>query len=224
MVRQHIAWWCLVAASLVACGQKTTPVAPAASAASQAVPLFEGIVTPVAEPAPEVTPEDRQAYQAMEERYAADPAAQWAMTAKGGLNLGESVTSAAAGSQDHGPFKATGPVDGESWHNSHDSEGTDWLELGFDRPVHATEVRVVMSGQATVRAITRVDAVDDGGQVYTLWEGRSEVSQDLRGPRTWFVRQFDKTPFKVSAIKLIFGNALFPGAKRVDAVQLVGQP
>ncbi len=46
---------------------------------------------------------------------------------------------------------------------------------------------------------------------------------DRRGPRTWFVRQFERTPNKVQGVKLLFLNEANSEPKEVDAVQLVGQ-
>jgi len=48
------------------------------------------------------------------------------------------------------------------------------------------------------------------------------LARDERGSRTWFVRSFEKTAYKVKAVKLTIANSVARGYKEVDAVQLVG--
>jgi hypothetical protein len=169
-----------------------------------------------------VPPSDVMAYEAMEQSYQAEPSGQWGVSSRAGSSVGDEPTDTVGYGQRNGPELATDKPDGQYWRNQHDNQGVDWLEVGYGRSVQATEVRVVMNGRAAVGGITRVDLIDDAGQPHTIWAGASDVSTETRGPHTWFVRKFDKTPYKVNAVKLSFGNAVFPGAKRVDAVQLIG--
>ena len=166
----------------------------------------------------------RQAYEAMEEGYISDTAAQWAVQATAGSSLGDASSAHAMSDPDRSPMNATGTVNGNAWRNLHDNQGTDWLTATFAQPVHASEIRVAMLGDATVKSITRVEVQDEAGQSYTIWAGESDVSPEWRGNRTWFTRQFESTPYKVTSVKLVFANAVAPGTKQVDAVQLVGRP
>jgi hypothetical protein len=169
-----------------------------------------------------VSEQDAQAYRTMEQSFLAEPGAQWGVSSRSGSSVGDEPSDTVGYGQRNGPELATEKPDGQYWRNQHDNQGVDWLEVGYGRSVQATEVRVVMNGRAAVGGITRVDLIDDTGQPHTIWSGSSEVSAETRGEHTWFVRKFDKTPYKVNAVKLSFGNAVFPGAKRVDAVQLIG--
>ena len=81
-------------------------------------------------------------------------------------------------------------------------------------------VRVVVNDNAAA-SITRVELIDAAGTAHPAWSGISDVKQDERGPRTWFVRTFDATPYPVRAVKLTFANNVASGYKEVDAVQLV---
>lgn len=83
--------------------------------------------------------------------------------------------------------------------------GFDWLEAGFAKPVAATEVR------------------DAQGQWHTVWSGLSDVKEDKRGSHTWFLRSFEKTPYRANAVKVTIVNNVERGYKVVDAVQLVGE-
>jgi hypothetical protein len=120
------------------------------------------------------------------------------------------------------PDRATGPADGNSWTNENIDKGFDWLELGYATPVNATEVRVVIDSGQGVEAINKVELQDTDGKWNTVWEGLNDVKRDSRGNRTWFVRSFDKTAYKVKAVKLTYANNLQHDYKIVDAVQLVG--
>ncbi len=64
---------------------------------------------------------------------------------------------------------------------------------------------------------------DAQGQWNTVWSGISDGKVDRRGPRTWFVRTFEKTSYPVSAVKITIANNVEPGLKSIDAVQLVGE-
>ncbi len=165
---------------------------------------------------------DKQAYLEMEDRYLRDPGAQWGVSARAGSTVGDEATFDPTLGGEGGADQATQRPDGRYWLNHHMAQGQDWLEVGFGRSAHAKEIRVVLNGRAAVGAITRVDVIDDADQPHTLWSGQSSTSVETRGPHTWFVLNFDKTPYKVNAVKVTFGNALVPGVKRVDAVQLVG--
>jgi len=218
---------CVMVMGLAACSDRN---APAQSAVVQ-VPLPDeptaaGLFSPPPDQ-PEVpvveADADKAAYQTMEAGYLLDAAAQWGVSSRAGSSVGDEPADTVGYGQANGPELATEKPDGKYWRNQHEAQGVDWLEVGYGRSVQATEVRVVMNGRAAVGGITRVDLIDDSGQPHTVWSGSSDVSTETRGEHTWFVRKFDKTPYKVNAVKLSFGNAVFPGPKRVDAVQLVGR-
>jgi hypothetical protein len=215
---------CLLVMGLAACSDRN---APAQSTVAQAPlpdePTAAGMFSPPPDQ-PDVpvveSDADKAAYQTMEAGYLLERGAQWGVSSRAGSSVGDEPADTVGYGQANGPELATDKPDGQYWRNQHEAQGVDWLEVGYGRSVQATEVRVVMNGRAAVGGITRVDLVDDAGQAHT---GSSDVSTETRGEHTWFARKFDKTPYKVNAVKLSFGNAVFPGPKRVDAVQLVGQ-
>lgn len=218
----------VMALVLCACDQQQ-PAAVASASASQIsadVPFDDLAPTGAGLPdesQPQVAPEALQAYQQMEAQYMADPAAQWAVSATASSSQGEVAASQPLVFVERLVWRATGAADDRTWRNGQPDEGVDWLEVGFERAVQTDEIRVAMKGRAAVGAITRVDVIEEGGQYRTLWEGRSDVLPETRGDRTWFVRRFERTPFKVQGVKLIFANHAAPGYKEVDAVQLVGR-
>jgi len=208
--------------ALVSCGKKAAAPPPAPVAAA-----------PAPAPAPAAAPADdgyeqrqrqkKQAqldYATMEDQYINDPRGQWATEAKASSTFGD----------DHGkqpgasnlPANAVGPVDGRSWTNNHQDIGFDWLETTFAKPVSATEVRIVFPNGEGVEAVNKLELQDTDGKWTTVWSGLSDMKRDGRGSRTWFVRSFDKTTYKVKAVKFTIANNVQNSYKVVDAVQLVG--
>ncbi len=206
-------------------GDASAPDAQAAASQadlSSMAPTGAGMPGVLDAPQPQVSPEAQRAFQAMEDAYLTDPHAQWALSAKASSTLDEAGSEHPLNPMDSKVWRATGQPDGSAWSNASQSgSGVDWLEVAFERPVQTGEIRVVMQGRAAVEAITRVDVIEEGGQYHTIWEGPSDVREDVRGNRTWFVRRFETTSYKVGGIKLTFANHASPGYKEVDAVQLV---
>lgn len=213
---------------LTACHKKDKQeVAPAAAApATAAVPA-----TPAAAPAPAATPTADQEemvrkqalldYGTMEDRFLNDPKGQWAATAKASSTFGDD--NGKEPSPVNMATNAAGPSDEKDWTNNNHDKGFDWLELGYAKPVNATEVRVIVPGGDGVEAINKLELQDTDGKWNTVWSGISEVKQDRRGNRTWFVRTFDKTPYKVKGVKITIANNIQHGYKKIDAVQLIGE-
>lgn len=208
---------------LVACHKKEPAAAPAPVVVAAPAPA------PAAAPAPEPaeeTPEQRALankqkalqYGQMEDQYINDPQAQWASTAKASSTFGDPSPN-----QHNVASNATGKLDGNEWTNNNTDIGFDWLELGFAKPVAATEVRAVITSGDEVAAMNKVELQDTEGKWHTVWEGISDVKPDERGPRTWFVKSFPKTAYKVQAVKYTIANNVEHGYKNIDAVQLVGE-
>lgn len=224
--------WTLIAVccALALGGCKKKPVE--AEAAASAPPAAAVAPAPSASPAEvELTDEQRHAaekqakldYSMMEDGYVNDPKAQWAATAHASSSFGDKVDEVKADPKASRAWKATGPIDGHEWSQKEQDLGVDWLELGYAKPVNATEVRAVFTSAEAVEAITKVELIDEAGASQAVWSGLSDVKRDKRGDRTWFVRSFPKTATKIKAVKLTFANNVASGYKNVDAVQLVGE-
>lgn len=207
--------------ALVACGKKTVETAPVAvEPAAAPAPVA---AAPSATP-PELTSEQRDMarkqakleYTVMEDKYMSDPRAQWAAsaTSSSSYQKGESEARRAT--------SAIGPIDDKQWRNDQTDIGFDWIELGYAKPVNATEVRMVIADSATAESLTKVELQDTDGKWNTIWSGISETKVDERGPRTWLVRSFEKTAYKVKAVKYTFANTVSVGHKEVEAAQLLG--
>ncbi len=224
--------WTLIAAccamTLVGCKKKPAE----AEAAASAPPAAAVAPAPSASPAEaELTDEQRHTaekqakldYSMMEDGYVNDPKAQWAATARASSSYGDHLDEVKADPKASRAWKATGPIDGHEWSQKEQDVGVDWLELGYAKPVNATEVRGVFTSTESVEAITKVELIDEAGASQIVWSGLSDVKRDKRGDRTWFVRSFPKTATKIKAVKLTFANNVASGYKEVDAVQLVGE-
>jgi hypothetical protein len=212
--------------TLAACAKKneqTAANAPAPQPEQSAAPA------PTSQPAAEPSEEDaerakKQAlldYGTMEDGYMQDAHAQWAASAKASSTFGDDNGRDPA--QSNLATNVVGPVDGKTWTNNHQDIGFDWLEATFEKPVAATEVRVVFSSGEGVEAVNKVELQDAEGNWHTVWSGLSDVKVDRRGSRTWFVRKFDKTAYQAKAAKITIANNVQTGYKVIDAVQLVGE-
>jgi len=185
---------------------------------------------PAAEPA-EPTQEQREAaekkakldYALMEDGYINDAKGQWGASAMASSAFNEKPEAIKANPQGSRVWHVTGAPDGKEWSQQSQDIGLDWVEVGYPKPVNATEVRAVLTSGDAVRAIAKVELIDESGAAQAVWSGVSDMQPDKRGNRSWFVRQFPKTSAKIKGVKLTFANAVSSGYKEVDAVQLVGE-
>ena len=225
---KHQATIALVMSALIlsACHKKEQPeVAPAVAApVPAAAPAAAATAPAVEQTADQQEMAKKQAlldYGTMEDKYLNDPKGQWAATAKASSTFGDD--NGKEPSEVNMAKNAVGPSDDRDWSNNNQDKGFDWLELSYAKPVNATEVRVIIPGGDGVEAVNKVELQDTDGKWNTVWSGISEVKQDKRGNRTWFVRSFDKTAYKVKGVKITIANNIQHVYKKVDAVQLVGE-
>lgn len=215
----------MMCVALAACHKKNPESASASAAASEAASAV--VAATPASTTPEVLTEEQEErkrkqelldYGMMEDQYLNDAKAQWASSANASAYFGEGSKSTS-----NAPKNATGAPNGENWSNAQQDMGFDWLEVSYAKPVNATEVRAVFTGSHAVESVTKLELQDTDGQWNVVWSGVSDQKYERRGPRSWFVRKFDKTAYKVKAVKLTFANNVSRGYKEVDAVQIVGE-
>ena len=144
--------------------------------------------------------------------------AQWAVSARAGSEYGPVQNSAS---------RATGAPDvpgaddhPNAWCPAVRDSGTDWLELTFERPGPATEVRVRQSyGPGS---IVKVEAIDTDGQSHVWWEGLDPYGQEgLASDAVWFSVRVPATGYAVQKIRLTLDLGLHGRWKQIDAVQLI---
>lgn len=180
--------------------------APVTAPAAAAAPLPTGVVP---------------AAQLNDALVQADVTGQWATSARASSQYGTVERSAA---------RATGAPDvpgaddsPNAWCPATRDRGVDWLELTFARPVRASEVRVRQNNGPG--AITKVEAIDAGGQSHVWWEGVDPYGQDgLAREAVWFAVRVPPTTYTVAKIKLTLNLGVHTRWKQVDAVQLVEAP
>jgi hypothetical protein len=149
----------------------------------------------------------------MEDGFINDANAQWAKTA--------TATSEYGGSS-YEPANATGKVDGKNYATKGSDVGFDALEVGFEKPVNATQLRVAVGDGYGLEGITKVELQDTDGKWNTVWNGIHMVKADKRGNRTWYIQPIEKTPYKAKAARITKSNNVTTERLYVDAVQLVG--
>src|SRR5690349_11871522 len=216
----------LLCAAMTACQKKPDPSAVIPPCVSQDAAKPD-TAKPVANATPAAdTPEARELaqkqalldYATMEDNYLNDPKGQWAREATATTSFGESNGNVADSNK---PKNISGKPDGETWTNDQQDMGFDKIEMVYEKPVHATAVRVVI--RDGVEAISKVELRDTKGAWSTVWSGISDVKPEANGSRTWFVRSFNATAQAVQAVRVTIANNMDRGYKVVDAVQLVGE-
>ncbi|SFG36732.1 hypothetical protein SAMN05518865_111103 [Duganella sp. CF458] len=216
------------AAPAAAPAPATAAAAPAPAPAAAPAPVAAAAAAPAGNtplPTPVISTENmsdeqretakRQAkldYSNMEQDYMADPGAQWASAASASSNYSDSYNAS----------KATGKVDGNYWSTKDSDIGFDSLEVTFDKPVNATQLRVAVAESYGLEGITKVELQDTDGKWNTVWSGVHSVKADNRGPRTWFVQPIEKTSYKAKAARITKSNNITTHRLQVDAVQLIG--
>jgi hypothetical protein len=151
-------------------------------------------------------------------KIVADPAGQWAASATAGSQYGR--TQYSAGQATGAPNIKVQGNSPDAWCPAGKTSGTDWLEVTFAKPVHATEVRVRQNDAAG--AIVRIEAIESGGSAHVWWEGVDPYQAPAVREIAWFAVRVPNTPYLVAKVKITLNLAAGPGWKEIDAVQLVG--
>lgn len=219
-------------ATVAACGKKPeteSAAAPQATAPQATVPA------PAATTAP--APQDEAALLQAAEKKAAveramkeqalldEPKGQWATSASASSTY--AADKAPASTAGYTPMRATGKPDVEhygdsdnGWATEKTDAGIEWLELGFAKPVNATEIRIRQNNAPG--AIVKLELIDEAGAKHTVWEGLDETAYE---PRTfaWFSRSFERTAYKAKGARITLATNAVPGWNEIDAVQLIGE-
>jgi hypothetical protein len=150
----------------------------------------------------------------------ADPNGQWAVTATASSQYGQSK---------YAPAQATGAPNiplgmagdnADAWCPLNKNNDTEWLEVSFTRPFHATEMRVRQNNAPG--AIAKIEVIEPDGTGHVWWEGVDPfVAPNVR-KIAWFAVRVPKTPYLVAKVKITLNLSANPGWKQIDAVQLVG--
>jgi hypothetical protein len=213
---------------VVACNKKAPEASASQSVDTPVVALASAPANVPAVPLEETAQQKEAAkkrslmdYSNMEEKYLTDTLGQWATSAKASSAFGD------ANSSEKGILEAAAQAtkvpDTKIWTNNNYELGFDWLELTYVKPVQATEIRVVLDNGKGVEAISKIELQDESGKWNIVWADISDVKEDTRGRRTWFVKSFEKTKYKVKAVKISLANNLEHSYKAIDAVQLIGE-
>ena len=219
---------------LAGCAKKEEAAAPAdapsdttaAAPAAEAPAATDAATAPAADAAateedPEVVKKRRQVEFALaEEALVAEASGQWATTAKATSTYGDAKDPAS-----YSASQATGAPnvvrfgdDGNAWCPKESDGGIERLEVGFGKPVNATEIRIRQN--SAPGAIIKVELIDTAGTAHVVYEGIDDVKYDEFN--FWFKKTFEKTPYKVAGAKITLATNAVSGWNEIDAVQLLG--
>lgn len=218
-----------VAAALVlaGCAQKQAAEDPTATDPAAAATDAATTATPAADPAaaaeedPETVKKRRLVESALaEEAVVTDPRGQWATTAKATSSYNDAQDQAS-----YSAFQVTGAPNvpgfgdnGNAWCPKESDAGIERLEVGFGKPVNATEIRVRQN--SAPGAIIKVELVDAAGTAHTVYEGVDATQYDEFN--FWFKASFEKTSYQAVGAKITLATNAVNGWNEIDAVQLIG--
>ena len=213
---------------LAGCAKKEEAAAPAEAQAEApaeapvAAPAAEAAATPPAEEEdPAVVKKRREVEFALaEDALVSDARGQWAATATASSTYNDAKEPAS-----YSAFQATGTPNvvgfgdnGNAWCPKEDDGGIERLELGFAKPVNATEIRVRQN--SAPGAIIKVELIDTEGKAHVVHDGIDAEKYDEFN--FWFKKTFEKTPYKVAGAKITLATNAVAGWNEIDAVQLLG--
>jgi hypothetical protein len=147
----------------------------------------------------------------------ADPAGQWAASARAGSEYGKTQNS--AGRATGAPNVTVVGNSPDAWCPAVRNVGMDWLEVTFANPVSAVEVRARQSEASG--AIAKVEAIEPDGTAHVWWEGTDPYKAPTIREIVSFGVRVPRTAYLVARVKFTLNLASGPGYKQIDAVQLL---
>lgn len=214
---------------ITACQKKTEePAQTAADSEESSAVATQGEPAGTTAAAAEADPEVAKRKAAMEfalaeQKIADDPQGQWAVSAKASSTYASSTDDSAG----YSAWQVTGAPNvmsysdsSESWASKESDKGIEWLEVGFAKPVYATELRIRQTNAPG--AIIKVELIDDKGGKHSIFSGVDETSYPPQ-TITWFTAKTDKTDYLVKGAVITLATNAVGGWNEIDAVQLIGE-
>ena len=159
-----------------------------------------------------------------EDAIVSDPRGQWAIAATASSTY--SGDKAPTAKTSYSAFAATGAPNverygdnGHAWTSATADKGIEWLEVQFEKPVNATQIRIRQSYGPG--AIIKVEVIGEDGTRRTVWQGLDDQTYPAN-TISWFDRTFEKTAFKVNGARITLATNAVAGWNEIDAVQLLG--
>jgi hypothetical protein len=142
-----------------------------------------------------------------------EPVSQWAVTATASSEFGVSgwIATQATGA----PDVAECGDNAGAWASSSIST-VEWLQLGYAKPVFATEVVVYISYNPNY--VTSIELIDTNGTAHTVYTNQPTT---MACPAELTV-SFPKTSYLVSGVKVTIDLTTLNDWSEIDAVQLTG--
>jgi hypothetical protein len=159
-----------------------------------------------------------------EDAIVSDPRGQWASSALASSTYASdkaptAKTSYSANAATGAPNVERYGDNGNAWTTETPDKGIEWLEVKFDKPVSATEIRIRQSYGPG--AIIKVDLLSEDGARHMVWQGLDD-QQYPPSTIAWFNRQFQKTSYPVTGARITLATNAVSGWNEIDAVQLLG--
>ena len=159
-----------------------------------------------------------------EDEIVSDPRGQWATSALASSTYASDKAPTAKTS--YSANAATGAPDverygdnGNAWTTETPDKGIEWLEVKFDKPMSASEIRIRQS--YSPGALIKVELLSEDGARHMVWQGLDD-QQYPASTIAWFNRKFEKTSYLVTGARITLATNAVSGWNEIDAVQLLG--
>ncbi|HET9054550.1 MAG TPA: flagellar motor protein MotB, partial [Cyclobacteriaceae bacterium] len=90
----------------------------------------------------------------------------------------------------------------------------EWIHVGYESPMQVQQV--VLAENFNAGCVTRVDLVDEAGVEHTVYENAAPAPLAVNG--RWHYIFTDRTPYKVSSVKVTLNTTLLKGYEHIDAI------
>lgn len=208
-------------AAMPGCSKKADPAPEHAAAAVAPAPAPQPAAAS-AEDAAALAKRQAIEFALAEQKIADDPLGQWAATATASSAYNDAKDQAS-----YSAWQVTGAPnvqhygdDGNSWASQTSDGGIETLQVGFTKPVHATDIRIRQNNAPG--AIIKIELIDDQNGVHSVYSG-VDSNKYPADTIVWFDQAFEKTTYVVTGAKITLATNAVPGWNEIDAVQLVGE-
>lgn len=90
----------------------------------------------------------------------------------------------------------------------------EWIHVAYETPIQVQQV--VIAENLNAGSVVRVDLVDETGEAHAIYENATPQPLTVNG--RWNYIFTDRTPYRVSSVKVTLNTALVKGWEHIDAI------
>lgn len=98
--------------------------------------------------------------------------------------------------------------------STEDNAVSEWIHVGYESPIQVQQV--IIAENLNAGCVVRVDLVDEAGEQHVIYENAAPQALPVNG--RWNYIFTDRTPYKVSSVKVTLNTSLLKGWEHIDAI------